>query len=135
VWGLEVQTIDKVRGVASQTLGRLNWAARIAVVLLACILVGGVIFWLCNELVYYYLARSYAEELADAYDLNRGITRAILWASFAAIVVLAGFSFSLSKQKRRIGYAGLLALVIGHSLLLGALTPIFRKAVRRKNAM
>jgi hypothetical protein len=128
VWGLEVQTIEKVRGVASQTLGRLNLAARIAVILLACILVGGLIFWLCNELVYYYLARSYAEELADAYDLNRGITRAILWASFAGIVVLAGLSFSLSKQKRRIGYAGLLALVIGHSLLLGRIDANFQKS-------
>jgi hypothetical protein len=88
---------------------------------------GGLIFWLCNELVYFYVARSYAEELADAYDLNRGITRAILWASFATIVVLAGFTFSFSKRKRRIGYAGLLALVIGHSLLLGRIDANFQK--------
>src|SRR5215216_2795866 len=88
VWGLEVQLIEKVRSVASQALGRLNGAAQIAVIVLACILFGGLIFWLCNELVYYFIARSYAEELADAYDLNTGITRAILWASFAAIVVL-----------------------------------------------
>ncbi|QOZ24065.1 hypothetical protein XH93_11105 [Bradyrhizobium sp. CCBAU 51753] len=85
------------------------------------------IFWLCNELVYYQLARSYTEELADTYDLNRGITRAILWASFAAIVILAGYSFSLSKQKRMVGYAGLLTLVIGHSLLLGRIDANFRK--------
>ncbi|MCA1458834.1 hypothetical protein I6F35_37785 [Bradyrhizobium sp. BRP22] len=80
------------------------------------------------KLVYYYLARSYAEELADAYDLNPGTTRAILWASFAAIVVLAGYTFSFSKQKRLMGYAGLLTLVIGHSLLLGLIDANFRNS-------
>ncbi|WP_197520892.1 hypothetical protein [Bradyrhizobium icense] len=105
---------------------------QIAIVIVACILVGGLFFWLCNELVYYYLARSYAEELADAYDLNRGITRAILWASFAAIAVCAGFLFSFSKQKRRIGYAGLLSLIIGHSLLLGRIETNFSKSGAEK---
>ncbi len=125
--GLEVQTIEKVRSVTSQTLGRLNVAAKIAIVVLVCVLAGGLIFWLSNELVYYYLAHTYVEELADAYDLNPGITRALLWASFAAIVVLAGYTFSFSKHKRRIGYVGLLALVIGHSLLLGRIDANFRK--------
>jgi hypothetical protein len=128
VGAFEVQTIEQVRSIASQTLGRLSRAAQIAVVLLACLIVGGLIFWLCSELVYFYLARSYTEELADAYDLNPGITRAILWASFAIIVVLAGYSFSLSKQKRVVGYVGLLALVIGHSLLLGRIDANFRKS-------
>lgn len=114
-----MQAIEKVRSVAAQTVGRLNVAAKIALVVLACLLIGGLIFWLFNELVYYYAARTYAEELADAYDLNPGFTRAVLWASFAAIVILSGYAFSFSKYKRRIGYAGLLALVIGHSLLLG----------------
>lgn len=122
-----MQLIEKARSVASQMLGRLNVAAKIAIVLLACLLVGGLLFWLCNELVYYYVARTYVEELADAYDLNAGITRAILWASFAAIVVLASYAFSLSKYKRRVGYVGLLALVIGHSLLLGGVDANFRK--------
>lgn len=36
-------------------------------------------------------------------------------------------TFSLSEQKRRAGYAGLLALVIGHSLLLGRIDTNFRK--------
>lgn len=122
-----MKAIEKARGVVTQTLGRLNIAAQIAVIALVCILVGGLVFWVCNELVYYLVARSYAEELADAYDLNAGTTRAILWASFAAIVVLAGYSFSLSKKKRRVGYTGFLVLVIGHSLLLGRIDANFRK--------
>ena len=123
-----MQAIEKVRSVTSQTLGRLNLAAKIAVVVLACVFVGGVIFWLFNELVYYWLARSYTEELADAYDLNPGIARAILWASFAAIVVFAGYVFSFSKRKRLVGYAALLTLLIGHSLLLGRIDANFRKS-------
>jgi hypothetical protein len=122
-----VQFVEKLRKVFAQTLGQLNVAARLAIIIVACVVVGGLILWLSNELVYFYVARTYAEELADAYDLNAGITRAILWASFAAIVILAGYCFSFSKQKRRIGYTGLLALVIGHSLLLGRIDANFRK--------
>lgn len=119
--------VDKVRDTIAQPLGRLGVAARVAVILLVCLVVGGVVFWLFNELVYYYVARSYAEELADAYDLNRGFARALLWASFAVVVVLAGFTFSFSRRKRWLGAAGLLVLVIGHSLLLGRIDANFRK--------
>jgi hypothetical protein len=90
--------------------------------------VGGLIFWLCNEFVYFYMARSYSEELADAYDLNRGFTRGVLWASFAAIVIFAGYSLSFSKWKRQLGYAGILTLLIGHSLLLGRMDANFQKS-------
>jgi hypothetical protein len=109
-------------------VGPLSVAVRLMVLLLVCVLVGGLLFWLCNEVVYFYVARSYAQELADAYDLNRGLTNAVLWASFAAIVTFSGFMFSFSKQKRRIGYVGLGVLVIGHSLLIGRVDVNFRKS-------
>jgi hypothetical protein len=122
-----VEVVKKLRGGAAQALGQLSIAARILVVLVACVLVGGLLFWLFNEAFYFYLARSYAEELADAYDLNWGLTSAVLWASFAAIVTFSGCMFSFSKFKRRIGYLGLGALLIGHSLLLGRVDTNFRK--------
>lgn len=125
--GLKVQFIEKIRKQVAQSSERLSTGVRIVAVLLACFLVGGLMFWLCNEIFYFYIARSYVEELADAFDLNRGITRAMLWASFAIIVVLSGLVFSFSKSKRRIGYAGLLALAIGHSLLLGKIETNFRR--------
>ena len=125
--GWTVQIIEKVRNSYERKLGPLSVAARVAVIVVACVVVGGLVFWLCNELVYFYMARSYSEELADAYDLNRGFTRAVLWASFAAIVIFAGYSFSFSKWKRQAGYAGILTLLIGHSLLLGHMDANFRK--------
>ena len=125
--GWTVQIIEKVRNSYERKLGPLSVAARVAVIVVACVVVGGLVFWLCNELVYFYMARSYSEELADAYDLNCGFTRAVLWASFAAIVIFAGYSFSFSKWKRQAGYAGILTLLIGHSLLLGHMDANFRK--------
>jgi hypothetical protein len=122
-----MESVEKLRTSFAQKLSGLSVAARIAVVVLACVVIGGLVFWLCNELIYFYTARSYTEELADAYDLNSGQSRAILWASFAAIVVLAGYTFSFSKRKRWFGYAGVLTLLIGHSLLLGHIDPSFRK--------
>jgi hypothetical protein len=103
VRGLKVKFVDKVRDTIAQPLGRLSVAARVAVILLACLVVGGIVFWLFNELVYSYFARSYAEELADAYDLNRGFARALLWASFA---LLAPKSVR-NKSRRRTYRSGL----------------------------
>lgn len=121
-----MKLIENSRSFFAQTLGPLSVAVRVAIVILACVVAGGLIFWLCNEVVYFYLARSYADEIADAYDLNSGFARALLWASFAAIVVLGGYTFSLSKQKRQIGYAGILTLIVGHSVLLGLIDRNFR---------
>jgi uncharacterized protein (UPF0147 family)/signal transduction histidine kinase len=122
-----VRFVEELRSRIGQSLGRLSLTSRIAVILLAGLVVGGLVFWLCAELVYFFIARSYTRELADAYDLSRGVTRVVLWVSFAAIVVFAGFTLSFSKQERRIGYAGLLSLIIGHSLLLGRIDANFRK--------
>jgi hypothetical protein len=68
---------------------------------------------------YYVVAKSYADELSQTYNLNRGFTKALVWASFAAVVSFAGCAFSFSKRKRTVGYVGILGLLIGHGILLG----------------
>lgn len=90
-----------------------------------CIVVGAVLFWLFNQVFYYYVTKSYVDEIADAYDLNRGFAGALLWATFPIVVVLAGLSFSLTKQRRMIGYGGLLALLIAHGVLIGHVSSNF----------
>jgi hypothetical protein len=59
--GWHVQIIEKLRNYYEPKLAPLSVAARAAVIVLACVVVGGLIFWLCNELVYFYMARSYSE--------------------------------------------------------------------------
>jgi hypothetical protein len=46
-----VQFVEKLRKVFAQTLGQLNVAARLAIIIVACVVVGGLILWLSNELV------------------------------------------------------------------------------------
>lgn len=122
-----MQFIGQLRALVAQTLGHLGTTARVLVILAGCLLLGGIIFWLCNELIYFFIARSYAEEIADVYDLNRGFARAVLWASFVVIVILAGWTLSFSKIKRRLGIAGLCAFAIGHSLLIARIDANFQR--------
>jgi len=76
----------------------------------------------------------HAEELADAYDLNRGVTRAILWASFAAIVVLAGFTFSHGHAQRGWQTEGAAHLLLNSAIdaggIIGGLTRLGGAAER-----
>lgn len=110
-----------------RNFSKLGSPLKIIIGVVATIAAAAIVFWLFNQIFYYYIARSYAEEIADAYDLNRGFTSAIVWASFAAIVVFAGLVFSFSKRKRWIGSAGILALLIGHSIAIGNVTRNFER--------
>src|SRR5262245_52147237 len=75
-------------------------------------------FFLFWYLTLYLLARSYVDELAQVFDLNNNVARAIVWATFAVAVIFAGYAVSFSRRKRLAGLAGILILLIGHSLVL-----------------
>jgi len=100
-------------------LSRFSAPARLAILAVCLILGAIVLFWLTNQFFYYAVAKSYTDEISQAYNINAGFTKALLWTSFAAVVLFAGWTFSFSKQKRTIGYIGFLGLLIGHGLLLG----------------
>jgi hypothetical protein len=74
--------------------------------------------WVVDKLFIYLLARSYVEDVADVLNLNKYLAQAIAFAVFLATVYFVGKTFSLSRTSRRIGYLGIVALLIGHSLLL-----------------
>jgi hypothetical protein len=83
--------------------------------------------WLVDKLFIYLLARSYVDDIANVFDLNKHLAKAIALAVFVAAVYFIGKSFSLSRTSRRIGYLGIVGLLIGHSLFLwqGAKDQIF----------
>lgn len=108
-----------LRSSISGQLSAMSAPFRLVVLAAACIVVAVVLFWLLNQTIYYLTAKSYVDELADAYNLNRGFTSALVWASFAAIVPLSGWAFSFSKLKRQVGFGGLIALLIAHSIAIG----------------
>ncbi len=111
-------SLEDLRAKISSRLAVLSRPLQLLVVVLVFAFVGILFFWLFNQIFYYYLAKSYAEELADAYDLNKFQANAILWISFGCILFFAKYLFSLSQQKRIIGTVGVLLLLAGHSLLV-----------------
>jgi hypothetical protein len=111
--------LSNYRAKIGSRLSGLSGPLRIAILAIGLVLGAVALFWLFNQLFYYLLAKSYADELSQAYNLNRGFTKALVWASFAAVVLFAGCTFSFSKRKRNFGYIGILGLLIGHGVLLG----------------
>ena len=85
-------------------------AAAVAVIL---------VFLLFGHVTVYLLARSYVDELEQVFDLNENIAKAIVWATFAGAIILLGYAVSFSQRRRLAGLGGILALLIGHSLILG----------------
>jgi hypothetical protein len=74
--------------------------------------------WLADKILIYLFAKSYVDEIAEVFDLNKSLATALAWLVFAAIIILIRYVFSFSKSRRRVALAGLLALLVGHSLVL-----------------
>lgn len=76
------------------------------------------LFWLVDKFVFYYLSRSYVDEVATVLGLNKYLANAIFLLTFIAVLLFARLLWSFSKRKRLIGITGIAALLIGHSLVL-----------------
>jgi hypothetical protein len=114
-----ITILPNFRAKIGNRLSGLSSPVRVALLAVGLILGAAVLFWLFNQMFYYILAKSYSDELSKAYNLNRGFTKALVWASFGAVVLFAGCTFSFSKRKRTTGFIGILGLLIGHGILLG----------------
>ena len=104
--------------IARSRLANLSGSLRLIVAVSALVAASLVLLWIFDKIFLFFMARSFAEEIADAFDLNRHLAKAITWLVFAAGLILIRYIFSFSKLKRRAALAGLLALLIGHSLVL-----------------
>lgn len=92
-------------------LGRLAAAAS-AVVLF--VLASG---WL-KEALFYPLASSYVDKIADVFDLNKHLAKALALLVAAVLGYLGWKAISFSAARRRMASIGILGLLIGYSLLL-----------------
>jgi hypothetical protein len=118
--GLSRLSIPIKNGMATarSRVSNLNppWRFFVAAALLIIVVV--VLVWLFDKVLIFLVARSYVDEIAEVLDLNKYLATALAWAAFAAIIVLTRLAFSFSKLRRRAAFAGLIALLIGHSLIL-----------------
>jgi TPR repeat protein len=104
--------------IARSRLANLSGSLRLIVAVSALVAASLVLLWIFDKIFLFFMARSFADEIAEAFDLNRHLAKAITWLVFAAGLILIRYIFSFSKLKRRAALAGLLALLIGHSLVL-----------------
>lgn len=74
--------------------------------------------WTIDKIFIYVVARSYVEDIAYVFNLNKNLSQAIALAVFLLGVYFVGRVFSFSRSGRRAGYLGIIALLIGHSLFL-----------------
>ena len=91
---------------------------RLLVSIAAGVLAALFLFWFVDKVIYYFLVRSYIDQVADVLDLNKHLINALVLLSFLAVVFFANLIWSFSKQKRRIGIAGIAALLVAHSVVL-----------------
>src|SRR5262245_23751981 len=103
---------------ARSRFANLNSPLRLLVLAAVFVFASLFLVWLVDKIFVYLLARSYVDEIADVFDLNKSLATAIAWLVFATILILTRYLFSFSKSRRRAALAGLLALVVGHSLVL-----------------
>jgi len=74
--------------------------------------------WIIDKAFLYVLTRSYIEELAIVFNLNKNFAYALSLAAFMFIAFLFSKMFSFSRANRSIGFYGLAAILVAHSLLL-----------------
>lgn len=91
---------------------------RIAIFCIAILFGAAFLLFIVDKLFYMALARSYVEQIAIAFNLNRHLADAIALGVFVLLVFFSSRLFSLSPAKRRIGFLGIVALLIANSIAL-----------------
>jgi hypothetical protein len=85
----------------------------------AIIILAGLIFlWIANEILILSISRSYVQQIAVAFDLNRHLAEAISLAVFVILAFFASRLISRSRLSRRVGYIGITGLLIVNSIVL-----------------
>jgi TPR repeat protein len=113
-----LSSMKNALATARSRFANLTGPLRLTVAVSAFIAAFLFLLWIFDKIFLFLVARSYVDEVAEAFDLNRNLATAIAWLVFAAIIILTRFLFSFSKSRRRAALAGLLVLLVGQSLVL-----------------
>ena len=113
-----VDYIRKFITSAAGSISSLGNPARLLLTFVAAILAALVSLWIIDKVVFYYLARTYVDQVAHVFDLNEHLANALVLLTFIAVLFFGRYIWSFSKPKRIVGVAGIAALLIGHSLIL-----------------
>ena len=73
-----IATLSHLRTNVAAQLSRLSNPIRLVIVFASIVVGTLVLFWIFNELFYYMVAKSYADELSQAYNINKGFTSRLL---------------------------------------------------------
>lgn len=110
--------MQSIRELWSSARTQFSRPLRFLVIVLISILAIYVLYFVLEKIFIYLFARNYVEAIADAWDLDKNIANALVWAVFVATVLFVGLIFSVSKTKRLVGVAGVILLLIGQSLVV-----------------
>jgi len=113
-----VDYIRKVITSAADSISSLGNPGRLLLAFIAVILAALILLWIIDKVVFYYLARTYVDQVADVFDLNEHLANVLVLLTFIAVLFFGRYIWSFSKRKRLVGIAGICALLIGHSLVL-----------------
>lgn len=98
--------------------GKLGATVRVLASIGAAVVGAIACLWLFNEVLVYWIAKSYVQEVVEVFDLSPYLARALVLLSFVAGAYLVGLSFSLTRSRRLIGVYGVIGLIVAHSVVL-----------------
>lgn len=84
----------------------------------ATVAIVAIAFVLINYATTYFTAKSYVEQIADAFDLSNHLAQALTIVVFALLAFFASKLFSFQRSSRTLGYLGILSLLVANSVLL-----------------
>ena len=91
---------------------------QILLVIVGLLLALFLIYWIFEKIFFLFVARSYVQEIAEAFGLNQYLANAIVYLTFVAIAFFGGMVFRFSRGKRLIGVFRIIGLLVAHSMAM-----------------
>jgi len=119
--GRDSALLSKIKTFVQERRNELSFLGKplqIVIVGLLVLLPAALLLWIFDQLFIFFLARSYVDDIAVAFNINKHLAKAMALVVFVMGVYFVSKLFSLSKSSRLVGKLGLVALLIAHALFL-----------------